>query len=317
MGVEPFSFFAGRLIPQKAVDVLVEAFARLSSGYLLIAGEGKESPMLEQKAKDLGVSDRVFLLGLRDDIPGLMKAADCFVLPSRYEGLPIVVLEAMGAGLPVILSDFSAARGMLRDGQDGIIVPREDVAALAEAIEADGGSRSEKGVCRGGEAWLGALLDRKACRHAARLLPIASCYTAAMEQLSLSPEKERIAKGYDDVAARILMDPPFYDRCLGMHSPYQGNVLDIGCGQGFLLQKVRSLSSPANLFGVDISDKLCSLAAANNPSATIRRADAEALPFEDNTFDIVLMTEVLEHLLDYDKAVSEASRVLKKAASSS
>jgi len=125
--------------------------------------------------------------------------------------------------------------------------------------------------------------------------------------------KKEIAEGYDAVADKILMDPGFYDHCLAMYRGYRGSVLDIGCGQGLLLKKVRLLASPGSFFtGIDISGKLCAMARINNPDAIIVQGDAESLPFKDSSFDIILMTEVVEHLLDYAKALYEVRRVLKR-----
>ncbi|MBA3733323.1 class I SAM-dependent methyltransferase [Patescibacteria group bacterium] len=75
---------------------------------------------------------------------------------------------------------------------------------------------------------------------------------------------------------------------------------------------VSKISEPrTEFYGLDISEKLCQIARQNNPEATIVKGDAENLPYADNTFDIVLMTETLEHMLDYSKAVKEVERVLK------
>jgi glycosyltransferase involved in cell wall biosynthesis len=128
-------FYAGRLIEQKGVDILLDAFAGVGGGILLIAGDGMKREALKMQARDLGIGQRVFFLGLRDDIPALMKACDCFVLPSRWEGLGLVIPEAFASGLPVITTDFPASRGMVEDGQNGLVVERENPAALMEAME--------------------------------------------------------------------------------------------------------------------------------------------------------------------------------------
>lgn len=128
-----------------------------------------------------------------------------------------------------------------------------------------------------------------------------------------SEEKIRIAKGYDEIARDAMgMDNEFHDRCVGMHDVYTGKILDVGCGSGHLLQKIsETVRQPVELYGLDISQKLCDIAQKKNPDAKIVQGDAEALPYESNTFDVVFMTEALEHMLDYDKALSEVSRVLK------
>lgn len=126
--------FVGRLIHQKGVDVLIKAFSKVSDGQLLIVGEGSLRKTLEDLALTCGVASRTHFLGVRSDIPGLLRAADCFVFPSRYEGLPLALVEAAASGLPLIVSDFGSASEVVAEGA-GIIVPVEDVEGLAEAMK--------------------------------------------------------------------------------------------------------------------------------------------------------------------------------------
>ncbi len=127
--------FVGRLIEQKGVDILLNAFKAINNATLLLAGDGTERSVLEQKAHDLGITSNVFFLGVRDDIPELMKAADCLVLPSRWEGQGLVVPEAFAAGLPVIISDFPAGVSLVHNGGNGLVVQRENATQLAQAME--------------------------------------------------------------------------------------------------------------------------------------------------------------------------------------
>jgi len=124
--------------------------------------------------------------------------------------------------------------------------------------------------------------------------------------------KEEIARGYDLITDKIGQSDTFYNRCLSLIKKYEGNILDAGCGRGLLLKKIYFKNNKVNLFGLDISPKLCEIAKANNPYADISVGDVENMEFPDNHFDCVFMTETLEHLLDYDKAIREVSRVLKK-----
>lgn len=127
--------FIGRLIHQKAVDVLIESFKTVApESFLLIVGQGKDREPLESQVKANGVEKRVIFTGVRNDIPQLLFAADCFVLPSRYEGLPLVLTEALAAGQAIIVSDFESASEIITPEKNGLIVPRENVQALAEAM---------------------------------------------------------------------------------------------------------------------------------------------------------------------------------------
>ena len=130
-----FTFiFIGRLIGDKAVDIFLEALARVRGARALIVGTGPEDQALRAQSVRLGMSDRVQFLGARSDVPALLHSADALVLPSYREGFGLVAIEARAAGLPVILSDFPASREIIEDGVQGIIVPRGDADALAGAL---------------------------------------------------------------------------------------------------------------------------------------------------------------------------------------
>jgi glycosyltransferase involved in cell wall biosynthesis len=131
--------FAGRLDAQKRVDVLVEAFARLvarrAGARLAIAGKGPEREGLERLARERAVADRVAFLGVRDDVPRLLRAARVLVLPSASEGISNVILEAMAVGTPVIATDVAGNRELVRHEREGLLVPVGDAAALERALE--------------------------------------------------------------------------------------------------------------------------------------------------------------------------------------
>ena len=125
----------GRLEKQKAHDILLKAFQKVTRGDLIIVGEGDLKDSLQKQTTTLGLDGKVFFLGVRKDIPALLNSSDCFVFPSRWEGVGIVMLEALAAGLPTIVSDFSAAKEIITNGSDGLIVPIENVEQLAEQMQ--------------------------------------------------------------------------------------------------------------------------------------------------------------------------------------
>jgi glycosyltransferase involved in cell wall biosynthesis len=130
--------FAGRLAPQKAVHVLMAALDLLQHvrpGVVTwIAGDGPERPRLEGLARGFRLGDRVRFLGARDDVPALLAAADALVLPSRFEGLPNVVLEAMAAGKPVVATAAPGTAEVVVDGETGRLVPVGASLELARAL---------------------------------------------------------------------------------------------------------------------------------------------------------------------------------------
>lgn len=126
----------GRLRAPKDFTTLVRAVASCEPGSirLLIAGDGPERPRLVSEIARLGLDGAVELLGTRGDVHELLAAADVFVLSSESEGMPMSVLEAMAAGLPVVASAVGGVPEVVRDGETGALVPPRDPAALAEAI---------------------------------------------------------------------------------------------------------------------------------------------------------------------------------------
>jgi glycosyltransferase involved in cell wall biosynthesis len=129
-----------RLVPQKGLDVLIDALPRLSGPAaawpVTLVGDGPERDRLQAQVKDLGVSDQLRCLGFRSDPERFLADAAVFVLPSRFEGMPNALLEAMASGLAVIVTDASPGPlEVVEPGVSGMVVPSDDPIALAEAME--------------------------------------------------------------------------------------------------------------------------------------------------------------------------------------
>lgn len=124
----------GNLYPVKDHATLVRALPALPGAHLAIAGRGAERERLAALAGALGVAPRLHLLGLRDDVPRWLAAADVFAHPSRAEELPLAVLEAMAAGAPVVATRVGGVPDAVRDGETGLLVEPGDVAAVTAAI---------------------------------------------------------------------------------------------------------------------------------------------------------------------------------------
>ena len=128
----------GRFEEQKDYPTLLRAFARVRAAHpgarLAIAGEGSLRSEAEALAASVGVASAVRFLGLRTDVPALMAAADAYVMSSAWEGLPLVLLEAAAAGLPVVTTEAGGTAEVL--GSRRLVVPTRAPAALAEAMSA-------------------------------------------------------------------------------------------------------------------------------------------------------------------------------------
>ena len=131
--------FAARLVPQKRPEDFLEMAARIAARHpnvrFLIAGDGSRRPHYERLAATLGLGDRVQFLGMVRDMRAFYSACSLLVLPSRSEGSPNVVLEAMAMKLPVVASDTPATREIVTHMRDGLLFPVGDVDKLTETVE--------------------------------------------------------------------------------------------------------------------------------------------------------------------------------------
>lgn len=128
--------FVGRLSYEKGCDVLLKAAVRLPSLHILIAGEGPESETLQEFCHSKKLKNVNFIGSIENNQARcLMRESRFLALPSRYEGLPLTVLEAMNEGCPVIASDLLGTREIIDNRINGILVPPEDPDALSNAIE--------------------------------------------------------------------------------------------------------------------------------------------------------------------------------------
>jgi glycosyltransferase involved in cell wall biosynthesis len=141
IGVNDSDFLVGnvgRLAVQKGQRHLIGAMPmlldRVPQAHLVIAGRGDLEDYLRELADELGVSERVHVLGPRPDIPTLMHALDAFAMPSIWEGFGLVLLEAMAAGLPIVGSRVATIPEVVIDGETGLLVQPGDALALAEAL---------------------------------------------------------------------------------------------------------------------------------------------------------------------------------------
>lgn len=159
------------LRPAKGIDRLVTALAAVRQHHpdveLLVVGDGPQLAALQRQAAEEGVADCVRFTGFRSDIAAIMGAADVFVLPTLDDAQPTVVMEAMACGVPVIASAVGGIPEMMQDDDAGILVPPNDVVALAEALGAllaDPARRQRMSAAARRTAVLRFSLERQAAR---------------------------------------------------------------------------------------------------------------------------------------------------------
>jgi glycosyltransferase involved in cell wall biosynthesis len=141
LGIEPDSRLmvtVGRLTTQKGHCYLITAAAAVVSHYpdahFLFIGDGELKETLQAQAKALDISEHIHFLGVRNDVPYILAAADLFVLPSLWEGLSIALLEAMASGKPIVATAVSGTTQTMTHGETGLMIPPRDSRALADAI---------------------------------------------------------------------------------------------------------------------------------------------------------------------------------------
>ena len=177
----------GNLYPVKGHRHLIDALGLLAPRYpslhLAICGRGDLEQSLADQARELGIADRVHLVGLRADVPNVLASADVFVHPSLSEGLPLALLEAMFAARPIVASNVGEIGSVLANGA-GVVVPPGSAAALACAIDC--------------------LLERPSVAHGLA----ARAYAKACDEYDVSRMVARYASLYEE----LLAAPPIGNR---------------------------------------------------------------------------------------------------------
>jgi glycosyltransferase involved in cell wall biosynthesis len=134
----PILGVAVRLSEQKGLTYLIKAMPEIIKKFptvsLLIAGDGPLKDTLIEETKHLGVQNNVYFLGMRHDTAELLKLFDLYVLPSIWEGLPMIILEAMAAGCPIIATDVGGVGAAVRDGVNGILIHPEEIHTLGQKV---------------------------------------------------------------------------------------------------------------------------------------------------------------------------------------
>jgi glycosyltransferase involved in cell wall biosynthesis len=137
LGLEPGTPLigsVGRLVPIKDHSTLLRALARLPGVHLAVMGDGEIRPRIAAEAQSCGLTDRVHLLGWRQDLPAILADLDAVVLTSLNEGTPVALIEALAASRPVVATDVGGVRHVVEHGRTGLLAPAGDDRCIADRI---------------------------------------------------------------------------------------------------------------------------------------------------------------------------------------
>jgi glycosyltransferase involved in cell wall biosynthesis len=296
--------YVGRLEPEKNLARLIDALGSLRDPAvrLILVGDGSLRGDLEERARRAGVPVDFMGVVPHGELPGLLGAADCFVLPSLTEGHPKALIEAMASGLPCAASARGGIPSLIEHEVTGLLFDPEDAGDIAAAMER---LLTDTPLARR----LGARARAFAvARHEVHVLLAAE--VAFVQSLSRADQVTELFDGY---AEHVPMDgvvPEFARRRLeALEGPMPRAVLDLGAGDGRYLAFLAASWPGTDLVGLEISLRRARRIQAEGYRVVV--GQGESLPFRDGSFDLITMMEVIEHTVSPGHVLDEARRVLR------
>jgi SAM-dependent methyltransferase len=308
-GLSPdFIFYIGGLDWRKNLPLLLRAFASLGkTNQLAIAGRTLSSnpasfPDLPGLARELGIQDRVVFLGqvAEEDKPALYSAAAAFVFPSLYEGFGLTPLEAMACGVPVVCSRAGSLPEVVGDA--ALLFDPQGEGALARAL---GQVLTEDNLRE--------RLRERGLSQARRFSWERTAAETLQAYQSVAPGRSLAEKGQSQVwgSAPLPDANTALRRALRELHGWEGRVLEVGCGAGRFIRRVKRELPGISAFGCDLDRRALALGQDYKDEVRYAAAAAEALPYQGEQFDGVLLLDVLEHLQDPRRGLAEIRRVLR------
>jgi len=301
----------GRLDHQKGFDLLIRAFAGLKENQrdwtVLILGEGPARIELEALRSNLRLDNRILMPGRIKNVHEVLQQADLFVMPSRYEGFPNALCEAMACGLPVICTDCpSGPREIIRHGIDGLLVANENIEALTSTMDQLMGSEAERNhlASRAPEVkqrfslesvmqmWEESLKELSEDQHQREIL--------SRERFQFGENWKRFLRVLTEeriaAAERSLKD------MLGVEDLLGKSFLDVGSGSGLFSLVARRLGARVHSFDYDPESVACTMELKRHYFREDNRWSVENGSALDEkylealgTFDVVYSWGVLHH----------------------
>ncbi len=311
----------GRLEPQKDYACLVEAAAAVLREFprarFIVAGEGPDRPALEAAIHAHGLQANFSLIGFCPEPENFLGALDLYVSSSRWEGLPLAVLEAIAAGVPVVATRAGATAEVVTPNQTGwlapVHAPAELAACIAAALRRPERTRHLAEQARSRLAAFSpvhsaARLDAAFLQAASTVQRVRSFYEdayglPAWQRQQLQPDHApgaRFSKMWYRAAMRELLPA----------LPLRGaRILEVGAGYGYLASWLLAQGA-ASYVATDVAASGLSQL-PRLPRCHAALADGGRLPFAARQFDLVICMEVLEHAPDPEKLLDECMRVLR------
>ncbi len=322
----PIIAFVGRLISRKKVELLISILPiikkHFSKAVLLVIGEGSERKAWEELAKEKRVFEDIVFAGQcgQEKLLNFLKVSDLFVLPSRSEGIPNALLEAMASGLPVVASRINGIMDLISDGHNGLLfAPMEENDLLEKVVTLLENEKFRREI--GGKA-------RETVENRFSFDIIKQEYADLYEHLAKSSQKHKSNPNFiikwretrDKKYLKAYYSRPEYKKIyekpktkwikkfkvlVAMMGLKAGErVLDVGCASKMLKPLVEKRG--AIYKGVDITDSF-------EPDYICDAEDMNLIP--DNSFDWVVLSDILEHLPYPERTLDEAHRVGQKVIS--
>jgi ubiquinone/menaquinone biosynthesis C-methylase UbiE len=319
----------GRLTQDKGFDILLKALAsQKNKDYrLTLVGSGPYQSSLDKICVNLKLTNKVKMVARvnPEQMSQFYERADLVVVPSLFpEPFGRVALEALSYSKPVIASRIGGLPEIVKDKLTGMLIEPGDTHALAQALTkllADRTLCVKMGVV-GRQDILARFNPHKI------LSQLIKIYQNIMPQEKSVITKEFLRTYYEKEGIRTSREEEMYAN----KDPYQTywhqrlhteikqaftktpgtSFLEVGCAEGYYIKLYSEIYPQVKLCGLDLAESYLKKARNNVPEAQFVQGDAEALPFKNNAYDVVLCSETLEHVPDPKRAFSELARVAKK-----